>query len=158
MQFSFSLPMILSASIWPAITLFFKSMVSDHISQENNLTLFDLCHQQVLALPSISSFVPWSVLVAARSYLSSSSSSSSYRVCNGVHPSHSSTLHSRNVVSVRSLPEMSAVRHNVSEITRGHIMTNCRHFCHNSIKWWKTYVVNNMLWWCIDIIINTDLF
>ena len=43
----------------------------------------------------------------------------SYRVCNGVQPSQSSILHSRNFVSVRSLPEMSAVCHNVAEITCG---------------------------------------
>ena len=45
--------------------------------------------------------------------------SSSYRVCNGDNPSHSSTLHFRNVVPVWSIPEMSAVRHNVAEITCG---------------------------------------
>ena len=43
----------------------------------------------------------------------------SYRVCNGVHPSNGSILHSCNVVSVWSLPEMSTVCHNVAEITCG---------------------------------------
>ena len=44
---------------------------------------------------------------------------SSYRVCNGTQPPHSSTLQCHQVVSVWSLPEMSAVRHNVAEIICG---------------------------------------
>ena len=46
-------------------------------------------------------------------------SSSSCRVCNGAQPPHNSTLHFRNIVSVRSLPEKSAGRHNVAEIKCG---------------------------------------
>ena len=38
----------------------------------------------------------------------------SHCACNGAHPSYSSILHSCNFVSVRSLPEMSAVCHNVA--------------------------------------------
>ena len=45
--------------------------------------------------------------------------SSSYRVCNGDNSPHSSTLNFRNVIPVWSIPEMSAVRHNVAEITCG---------------------------------------
>ena len=37
--------------------------------------------------------------------------SSSYRVCNGAHPSHRSTLHFCDVVFARYLAEMCAVRH-----------------------------------------------
>ena len=55
----------------------------------------------------------------ARGHLRRRSDSSSYRVCNGAHPSHSSTLHFRNIASVWSLPEMSSVRHDVDEITCG---------------------------------------
>ena len=43
----------------------------------------------------------------------------SYRVCNGVHPSYRSILHSCNFVSVWSLTDVSAVCHNVAEITCG---------------------------------------
>ena len=57
--------------------------------------------------------------VRERGHLRRRSDSSSYRVCNGAHPSHSSTLHFRNIASVWSLPEMSSVRHDVDEITCG---------------------------------------
>ena len=43
----------------------------------------------------------------------------SYRVCNGVHPSYSSILHSCNFVSDWYLPQMSTVCHNVADITCG---------------------------------------
>ena len=39
--------------------------------------------------------------------------SSSYRVCNGTHPSHSSTLHFCDVVFSWYLPEMCAARHDI---------------------------------------------
>ena len=44
--------------------------------------------------------------------------SSSYRVCNGAHPSHSSTLHFCDVVFARYLPEMCAARHDMVQIAR----------------------------------------
>ena len=45
--------------------------------------------------------------------------SSSYRVCNGVYPSHSSTLHFCDVVFVWYLPEMWAARHDMVQIACG---------------------------------------
>ena len=44
---------------------------------------------------------------------------SSYRVCHGAHPSHSSTLHSCDVVFARYLPEMCAARHDIVQIACG---------------------------------------
>ena len=45
--------------------------------------------------------------------------SSSYRVCNGAHPSHSSTLHFCDVAFARYLPEMCAARHDMVQIACG---------------------------------------
>ena len=45
--------------------------------------------------------------------------SSSYRVCNGAHPSHSSTLHFCDVVFARYLPKMCAARHDMVQIACG---------------------------------------
>ena len=44
---------------------------------------------------------------------------SSCRVCNGAHPSHSSTLHFCDVVFARYLPEMCAARHDMVQIACG---------------------------------------
>ena len=44
---------------------------------------------------------------------------SSCRVCNGAHPSHSSTLHFCAVVFARYLPEMCAARHDMVQIACG---------------------------------------
>ena len=46
-------------------------------------------------------------------------SQSSYRVCNGAHPSHSPTLHFCDVVFARYLPEMCAARHDMVQIACG---------------------------------------
>ena len=45
--------------------------------------------------------------------------SSSYCVCNGAHPSHSSTLHFCDVVFAWYLPEMWAARHDMVQIACG---------------------------------------
>ena len=68
---------------------------------------------------SVAPSLPRSIPPPLASSLSSLPRSSSYRVCDDAHPSHSSTLHFCDVVFARYLPEMYEARHAMVQIACG---------------------------------------